>query len=56
MLREILALKNNIENLKTQLETLIGTEEKTLWVNELDEFEKHYTKWLKDMEKRENKE
>jgi DNA topoisomerase II len=53
---KILALKNNIENLKTQLETLIGTEEKTLWVNELDEFEKHYTKWLKDMEKRENKE
>jgi DNA topoisomerase II len=39
-------LKNTINNLKKNLKVLINKTEKDIWLDELNEFEKHYNKWL----------
>jgi DNA topoisomerase-2 len=45
-------LKNDIESHKKKLSNLKKTTPEKMWLNELDEFEKQYDKWLKDMAKR----
>ena len=44
-------LKNDIDsNIKIR-DKLKKTSEKDMWINDLNEFEKEYKKWLKVMEK-----
>ena len=48
-------LNNDIENLRTKLDTIRKTSEKKMWLNELNDFEKHYDKWVVDMHNRNTK-
>lgn len=43
-------LQNDIASLKTKLENLVKTSESQMWLNDIDEFETEYMKWLKVME------
>ena len=45
-------LKNDIASSKKKLDTLKKTTPEKMWLSDLDEFEKQYDKWLKDMAKR----
>ena len=45
-------LDNDIQSKKREREKLFNTTEKRLWINDLDEFEKSYNKWLISMEKK----
>lgn len=45
---EILAIKNKIQNIK-------NTSEKQMWLNDLEEFQKEYNKWLIIMDENDNK-
>jgi len=45
-------LKNDIASNKKKLDTLNKTTPENMWLNDLDEFEKQYNKWLKDMASR----
>ncbi len=45
-------LETEINNLDQKLKTLKATSEEQIWRNELDEFEKKYLLWLKDMDGR----
>jgi DNA topoisomerase-2 len=44
-------LKNDIDSKIKIRDTLSNTTEKELWIQDLDEFEKAYVKWVKDVEK-----
>ena len=44
-------LKNDIDSKIKIRDSLSNTTEKQLWIQDLDEFEKAYVKWLKDVEK-----
>jgi DNA topoisomerase-2 len=46
---KVAQLDKDIDNLSQKLETLQDTTEEQIWLNELDEFEKKYSLWLKDM-------
>ena len=43
-------LNNDIKSLETKLENIKITTEKQMWLNDLQEFEAEYAKWLKVME------
>ena len=45
-------LENEIAGLEQQLEDLRGTTETDIWIRELDELEKAYDKWLREISKR----
>ena len=49
---KIQQLKNDIESLQTRLDTIIATSEENMWLQELEELEKHYDVWLKDINNR----
>ena len=42
-------LKNDIASSKKKLDTLKKTTPEKMWLNDLDDFEKQYDKWMKDM-------
>jgi DNA topoisomerase-2 len=42
-------LKNDITSSKKKLDALNKTTPEKMWLNDLDEFEKQYDKWMKDM-------
>jgi DNA topoisomerase-2 len=44
-------LKNDIDSKIKIRDSLSNTTEKQMWIQDLDEFEKAYVKWLKDVEK-----
>jgi DNA topoisomerase-2 len=44
-------LKNDIDSKIKIRDTLSNTTEKELWIQDLDEFQKAYVKWVKDVEK-----
>jgi DNA topoisomerase-2 len=44
-------LKNDIASKTKDRDTLSNTTEKQLWINDLDEFQKEYIKWLKIIDK-----
>ena len=44
-------LKNDISSKVKTRHNLAKTSEKQLWINDMDEFEKEYTKWLKIIDK-----
>ena len=44
-------LKNDIDSKIKIRDSLSNTSEKQMWIQDLDEFEKAYVKWLKDVEK-----
>ena len=44
-------LKNDIDSKIKIRDSLSNTSEKQMWIQDLDEFEKAYIKWLKDVEK-----
>lgn len=48
---KISKLKNDIDSKIKTRDTLYNTSEKQLWINDLDEFEKEYVKWLKIIDK-----
>lgn len=48
---KINALANDILQKTKTRDTLFKTSEKKLWLNDLDEFEKEYTKWIKVIDK-----
>ena len=45
-------LKNDILSSKTKLDTLTKTKPEQMWLNELNDLENHYDKWLVEMSKR----
>lgn len=45
-------LNKDIEGLRAKLDTTRKTSEKKMWLNDLDDFEKHYDKWVIDMNNR----
>jgi len=45
-------LKNDITSSKTKLDILTQTKPEQMWLNELNELETHYDKWLVEMSKR----
>lgn len=45
-------LKNDIASNKKKLGNLKKTTPEKMWLSDLDDFEKHYDKWMKDMDKR----
>jgi DNA topoisomerase-2 len=44
-------LKQDIENIKTKIKTIKDTSEKTMWLNDIQDFLKEYEKWLVIMER-----
>ena len=44
-------LKQDIENIKTKIKIIKDTSEKTMWLNDIQEFVKEYDKWLLIMER-----
>ena len=44
-------LRNDIASLQEKIDGMRATTEKQMWINDLNEFQKEYTKWLKIMEK-----
>ena len=49
---KIQQLKNDIKSLQTRLDTIIATSEENMWLQELEELDKHYDSWLKDINSR----
>ena len=45
-------LQNEIKTLQTKLDLIIATSEQNMWLHELDDLEKHYETWLKDINNR----
>jgi DNA topoisomerase II len=43
-------LKNDLENIKIKLDKTIKTNEKQMWLNDLEQFEIEYEKWLEKIE------
>jgi len=54
-LDKIIQLKNDIKNISIKIDKLKSTEPQNIWLDELDEFEKHYDKWIINMSKRSTK-
>ena len=54
-LDKIIQLKNDIKNISIKIDKLKSTEPQNIWLYELDEFEKHYDKWIINMSKRSTK-
>jgi DNA gyrase/topoisomerase IV subunit B len=48
---KINSLKNDIDSKIKIRDSLSNTSEKQMWIQDLDEFEKAYVKWVKDVEK-----
>ena len=48
---KVFEMENSIRKIKNKYEELQMTPEKQLWINELNEFESEYMKWLKAMDK-----
>ena len=49
---QIEKLNNDIKNQQFKLNIINKTSEKQMWINDIDEFEKEYNKWLKIMNKK----
>lgn len=47
---QIQKLNNDIKNQQSKLDNVKLTSEKQMWINDIDDFEKEYNKWLKNME------
>ena len=45
-------LQNEIKTLQAKLDLIIATSEQNMWLQELDDLEKHYEVWLKDINNR----
>jgi DNA topoisomerase-2 len=45
-------LNKDIENIQQKLSIIKNTSEKDMWINDLNEFEKHYDKWVVEMNNR----
>jgi DNA topoisomerase-2 len=45
-------INKDIESIQTKLDILNSTEPGDIWLRELEEFDKHYEKWIKDMNQR----
>lgn len=52
---KITSLSADIASKTKAKDSLVKTSEKKLWLNDLDEFEKEYARWLKDIEKENTK-
>lgn len=48
-------IKNDIASIQQKIDGLTKTTEKEIWISELDEFEKAYSKWLSSIENEEMK-
>ena len=48
-------LNKDIEGIHAKLDILHSTEPGDIWLRELEEFERHYDKWTKDMHERVSK-
>ena len=46
---QINKLKNDINSIQTKLDNIKSTSEKKMWLNDINEFEIEYEKWLKNM-------
>lgn len=46
---QINKLKNDINSIQTKLDNIKSISEKKMWLNDIDEFEFEYEKWLKNM-------
>ena len=46
---QINKLKNDINSIQTKLDIITSISEKKMWLNDIDEFEIEYDKWLKNM-------
>jgi DNA topoisomerase-2 len=44
-------LRNDIENKEKELEVIKSTTEKEMWINDLEDFEEKYQKWLNSVDK-----
>ena len=48
---KVIEMENSIRKIEQKFELLLNIPEKDLWINELNEFEIEYMKWLKSMDK-----
>ena len=49
------SIRKEIEKVEKAIKVLKKTSEQKIWLSELKELEKHYEKWLKDLQKRKSK-
>jgi hypothetical protein len=48
-------LKDEINTIKNKIQNVKNTSEKQMWLNDLEEFQKEYNKWLIIMDENDNK-